>query len=117
MVAASDADKNLCKERNMKTVSGLEALISARRDLPKVGWIFVNKGLNKASADALVAATFHIPEDEDDEFYGEDHLASWLEVPIFLAILDVRAKNIKDPAAGDFANAAIYYLKNDDFLE
>ncbi|KFL54102.1 hypothetical protein JM78_11385 [Burkholderia pyrrocinia] len=101
----------------MKAVNGLEALISARRDLPKVGWIFVSKGFNKTSADALMIATFYIPEDEDDEFYGEDHLASWLEVPIFLAVLDIRAKSLKDPTTQDFASAAIHYLKNDDFLE
>lgn len=101
----------------MKAVSGLKALIFARSDLPKVGWIFVDKGFNKNSADALMTAAFHIPEDEDDEFYGEDHLTSWLEVPTFIAILNVRAKNFKDPTTRDFANAAIYYLENDDFLE
>ncbi|AKM03257.1 hypothetical protein [Burkholderia pyrrocinia] len=101
----------------MKLVNGLKALILERQNLPKVGWIFVEKGFNKNSADALMIATFQIPEDEDDEFYGEDHLASWLEVPTFLAVLDLRAKNLKDPTTEDFANAAIHYLKNDDFLE
>jgi hypothetical protein len=64
-----------------------------------------------------MSAAFHIPEDEDDEFYGEDNLATWLEVPTFLSVLALRAKNIKDPTADDVAHAAIYYLENDDFLE
>ncbi|QRR07824.1 hypothetical protein FPJ27_16435 [Burkholderia sp. MS455] len=101
----------------MKIVNGLNALIFARSGLPKVGWIFVDKGFNKSSVDALMTATFQISEDEDDEFYGEDHLASWLEVPTFLAVLDVCGKNLKDPTIEDFANAAIHYLKSDDFLE
>ncbi|KVS67656.1 hypothetical protein WK41_21970 [Burkholderia cepacia] len=85
--------------------------------MPKVGWIFVDKGFNKSSAKALMSATFYIPEDEDDEFYGEDNLATWLEAPIFHSVLDVRAKNVKNPTTEDFANAAVYYLENDDFLE
>lgn len=113
----NDVGEIIFKEENLKAVSGLTALIFARSDLPKIGWIFVDKGFNKKSADALMTAIFHIPEDEDDEFYGEDHLTSWLEVPTFLAVLNVRAKNLKYPTTRDFANAAIYYLENDDFLE
>jgi hypothetical protein len=105
------------KERNVKTLIGLPALIAAKQDLPRVGWIFVDKGFDKTSPGALMSAAFHIPEDEDDEFYGEDNLATWLEVPTFLSVLALRAKNIKDPTADDVAHAAIYYLENDDFLE
>ena len=101
----------------MKTVKGLQALIAGKQDLPKVGWIFVAKGFDKASADALIGAAFQIPEDEDDEFYGEDHLATWLEVPTFLAVLELREKHLKDPTVEDVANAAVYYIENDDFLE
>ena len=101
----------------MKTIKGLSALISAKKELPKVGWVFVDRGFDKTSANALLDAAFHIPEDEDDEFYGEDHLSTWLEIPTFLAILEVREKRLKNLTADDAARAAVYYLENDDFLE
>ncbi|WP_322049611.1 hypothetical protein [Paraburkholderia sp. J67] len=101
----------------MNTLQGLQALITEKQGLPKVGWIFVDKNFDKTSAVALLGAVFHIPENEDDEFYGEDYLASWLEIPTFLAVIELRGKQLKDPNVEDIANAAVYYLENDDFLE
>jgi hypothetical protein len=85
--------------------------------LPKVGWIFVENGFDKTSVEALLAADFNIPENEDDEFYGEDNLLTWLEIPTFLDVIEIREKNMANPTADAIAIAAIYYLENDNFLE
>jgi len=101
----------------MKTVEGLQALIAAKQDLSQVGWIFVDKDFDKTSANALMAAQFYVSENDDDDFYGENHLATWMEAPTFLDIFDVRTMQLKDPTVMDIAIAAVYYLEKDAFLE
>ena len=101
----------------MKTVKGLQALIAMSQDLPNVGWIFVEKGFDKTSAEALMDAVFYIQENKDEGFYGRENYATWLESPTFQDILEVRKKNMKNPSTQDVARAAIYYLEMDDFLE
>ncbi|MCL1918914.1 MAG: hypothetical protein FWG14_11450 [Peptococcaceae bacterium] len=101
----------------MKTVKSLQALIAARQDLPKVGWIFVDKKFDKTSVDMLIGATFHIQEDDEDEFYGEENFDTWLEAPTFLDVLELREKHLNNPTAEDYALACTHYLEMDDFLE
>jgi hypothetical protein len=101
----------------MKTLVGLKKLIVERDTLPQVGWIFVERGYNKVSMEALMNAQFYIPENDDDEFFGEDNLATWMEVPIFVQVLRLRDKNIPSPTLEQYANAAIHYLESDDFIE
>lgn len=101
----------------MKEIKGFENLLAQRAQLPKVGWIFVDEDLDKNSATALEQAIFHIPENEDDEFFGEDNLATWLESPIFLGVLDVREKRLAQPSPQQYMEAALHYIKFDDFLE
>lgn len=112
-----DAGSFRRKGDTMRVVKGLQGLIDGKADLPKVGWIFVDKEFDKTSAISLKNATFHVPEDEDDEFFGEDNLATWLEAPTFLAVLELREKNLKAPSLDQYAEAAIHYLERDDFLE
>jgi hypothetical protein len=101
----------------MKTLIGLKSLIAERNALPQVGWIFVERGFDKASIEALINAQFYIPENDDDEFFGEDNLATWMEAPIFVRVLRLRNKSIPTPTLEQYANAAIHYLEKDDFLE
>ncbi len=101
----------------MKKIIGIQALLGERDTLPPTGWIFVDKDLDKTSLAALDSASFYLPEDEDDEFYGEDHLGTWLEAPTFRHVLALREKNLARPAAADYARAAIHYIEKDDFLE
>ncbi|MTK64651.1 MAG: hypothetical protein F8N15_09035 [Methanobacterium sp.] len=101
----------------MKTAKGLRKLIEIKNNLPKVGWIFVDRNFDKTYRDPLMGVNFYIPEDDDDEFYGEDHLSTWLEIPTFLAIFEICEKRPKKPTVEDVAHAVFYYLENDDFLE
>ncbi len=101
----------------MRTITGIQSLAAARDSLPTTGWIFVDRDFDKDDAQGLLTARFQIAENEDEEFWGEDHLATWLEAPTFLAVLTLREKNLKAPTATDHAEAAIHYLRKDDFLE
>jgi hypothetical protein len=101
----------------MKTFNGLQALILARENLPNVGWIFVPKGFDRTSATALVNATFYVEENDADEIYGLKHYKNWLESPTFVDIMEVREKRTKKLTTEEVAQAAIYYLENDDFMD
>jgi hypothetical protein len=101
----------------MKKIFGLKALLAERHNFPKSSWIFIENRSDINSIDALLVAGFSIPENEDDEFYGEDNLVTWLEVATFLDVIELREKNMKNPTPEAIANAAIYYIENDDFLE
>jgi hypothetical protein len=101
----------------MKEYQGLNELIAARNNLPKVGWIFVEKDFKKTVSDALLSARFFVQENDDDEIFGEEHLSTWLETRTFLSVLQNREKNINVPSALQYAEAAVHYLVEDDFLE
>ncbi len=105
------------KGTNMKTVVGLKALIEMRNSLPNVGWIFVDTEVDKTSLSSTLQAKFYIPENDEDEFFGEDNLMTWLEAPTFSDILTLRDKNMKMPTVEQYGEAALHYLKMDDFLE
>jgi hypothetical protein len=101
----------------MKQYVGIQTLISARASLPHVGWIFVENDFDRDSADSLFAGNFFVPENEDDEFYGEDNLTTWLESPTFKDILEVREKTIAAPTLEQYGAAILHYLREDDFLD
>ncbi|MEV7422583.1 MULTISPECIES: hypothetical protein [unclassified Streptomyces] len=101
----------------MKEIHGFENLLAERQRLPECGWIFVDEDLDRNSIEALEHAIFYVPENEDDEFYGEDNLAAWLECPIFLGVLDVREGTLVELSSRQAMEAALHYLKFDDFLE
>lgn len=101
----------------MRTYEGLAALIAARNQLPPTGWIFVDTGVAKDDAATLTAVKFYVPENDDDEFYGEDNLVAWLEVGTFKGVLELREKNIAQPTLSQYADAAVHYRVHDDFLE
>jgi hypothetical protein len=101
----------------MKEIFGLNALIEMRTSLPQVGWIFVDPSLDKTSLNHTLKAKFYVSENEEDDFFGEDNLMTWLEVPTFEDVLTLREKNIRSPTTEQYAQAAIHYIEMDDFLD
>ena len=101
----------------MKKLVGFERLLAECNALPHVGWIFVDRGFDKASVQRLLTATFYVPENDDDEFFGEDYLTTWIEAPTFQQVIRVRNRSLSEPDVGLYAEAAIHYLEADDFLE
>lgn len=101
----------------MKVFHGLKALIAARHQLPPTGWIFVDLGVAADNAIALQLLKFSVPENDEDEFFGEDHLSAWLEMGTFKGVLELREKNLARPTVAQYAEAAVHYRVHDDFLE
>lgn len=101
----------------MKVFDGLAALIAARNQLPPTGWIFVDANAPRDDAAELPTMNFHVPENDDDAFHGEDNLATWLEIGTFKGVLELREKNIGRPTLAQYAEAAVHYRQHDDFLE
>lgn len=101
----------------VKIYCGLASLIAARYQLPPTGWIFVDPGAPKDSATGLLAVEFYVAENDGEEFYGEDNLATWLETGTFKGVLELREKRLSQPTIDQYAEAAVHYRLNDDFLE
>lgn len=76
----------------MKKLNDFEQLVASKNFLPKTGWIFVDKNVDTGDPKVLSNTTFYIPENEDDEFDGEEMLSTVIEAPTFLAILKNREK-------------------------
>jgi hypothetical protein len=101
----------------MKKIAGFAGLIGIRPQLPKTGWIFVHPQSEPESESEIATSTYYVPESDEDEAYGEEHLSAWLEAPTFLAILDVRDKGGRSPSMNQYIDAVVYYLEEDGFLE
>jgi hypothetical protein len=101
----------------MKEYSGFAALIADRHTLPDPAWIFVDKATNTEDAESLRNATYYVPENDDDEFDGEERLSTVVECPILLDILELREKNLPNPSLDQYLEALTHYLEYDDFLE
>jgi len=101
----------------MRNIIGIKNLLENKLSLPKTGWIFTDNNVDSENPDILKIAVFYIPENEDDEFDGEDTLSTLVETPIFLAICANREKNLESPTDQQYIEALIHYLKYDDFIE
>lgn len=101
----------------MKTCDSLAALIHARETISPYGWIFVEKNIDKRSVTGALQAQFFIQENDDDEFFGELHLATWMETPIFIQILQSCEKRMTVSTLTQYAEALVHYLVHDDFMD
>lgn len=101
----------------MKEYSGFTELFANRGHLPDPGWIFVDPGTSADSIESLRSATFYVPENDEDEFDGEERVQTLVEAPTFQDVVTLRAKNLPDATADQFLEALVHYLEYDDFLE
>ena len=100
----------------MMTFSGIDDLLAHRNAFPESGWIFVEKTFDTTSEKDIREGFFYIAQDDDEEFDLEETHCTWLEAPMFRAIIGERLE--KNPAAplGELIAAAIYYLDKDTFM-
>jgi len=101
----------------MKQYIGFTKLFADRGNPPDPGWIFVDPGTDDNNIDTLRSATFYVPENDEDEFDGEERLQTLVEAPTFQDIIALRAKNSPTATADQFLEALVHYLVHDDFLE
>lgn len=100
----------------MKTYLGIENLLAHKDELPESGWIFVDKNFNTISANDILTKKFILAENEDEEFDFEDEFRTWLEAPMFLAIMQSRLQSMPNATTNELITAAVHYLEYDTFI-
>jgi hypothetical protein len=101
----------------MVTFLGFKELLNSYKTLPDVGWLYVDESFNLGSKDDIVNGRYYLAENEDEEMDFEESYGTFLESPIFKAIVDNTLDHHPDSGEIDFLNATLYYLENDDFLD
>lgn len=101
----------------MKTLSGLASLIQERAHLPDCGWIYIDKGFDTESRADILKGQYYIAENDDDEMHLEEKNSTFLEAPMFNAIVENTLSHNTSAGTNEFIEAILYYLENDDFQD
>jgi hypothetical protein len=101
----------------MKTFNGIGPLIESSNDLPDVGWLFVDKNLDRTSKEKLKSCPIMLAETDEDESEGLKKFRNWLEAPTFVDILESRRDSKPNATVDEIIDAVIYYLENDTFID
>lgn len=101
----------------MIAFSSFEDLLQKYKQLPDVGWLYVKEPFDLESEDDIINGVYYLAEDEDEEIEFEENYGTFLEAPIFKAIIENKRENSPDSTSEDFLKATIYYLEKDDFLD
>lgn len=101
----------------MSIISGFDGLLKICDKLPDVGWIYVEPSFDLQSESDIKNGTYFLADNEDEEIDFEDNYGTFLEAPIFKAIIHNKVKNHPASNETDFLEAVVYYLENDDFLD
>lgn len=101
----------------MKAVSGIKALLENYLTMPDVGWIYIDKSIDLASRRAVESGIYYFAETEAEEIDFDKRLGTFVEAPIFAAIVENKLEH--HPTAGyeELLDAIMHYLENDDFLD
>ena len=101
----------------MIVINGFEELIKKRDSLPNVGWIYVEDSFNLSSVEDIKKRKYFIVENEDEEMDCEENYATFLESPMFKAVINNRLNHHPNSSKEELLEAVTYYLEEDDFLE
>ncbi|WP_144818753.1 hypothetical protein [Enterobacter sp. DE0047] len=99
----------------MISFKGFKELLKQYENLPDVGWLYICHSFNLSSQNDITNGSYFLAENEDEEIYLEENLGTFLEVPIFKAIIENTMKCSPKLENNDFLEAVRYYLENDDF--
>ncbi|WP_263263972.1 hypothetical protein [Pseudomonas sp. RIT-PI-S] len=100
----------------MKMIRGFEGLLQVYKNLPAVGGFYVDKFfLNNKSF--MTFANYYIPESEEEDEDMEEIYKTWLEYPVFKAIVDNKTEYSPASSSSELLEAVLYYIENDDFLD
>lgn len=103
----------------MIVINGFDELLTKRDEIPDVGWLYVEESSDLEYKKDINEGKYFIDqdEDEDEEIDLEENYGTFLEAPIFKAIVENKLEHHPDSDRDDFFNAVIHYLENDDFLD
>ncbi|NEN76054.1 hypothetical protein F9B74_06925 [Pelistega sp. NLN82] len=107
----------------MKTFENFNELLKTINHLPHT-WIFTDKPLKISLENILKFNKYYIPDYIEE--YGEYEECdmeesglydSFIECQTFKAIIDNKLEHNPNSTMNELAEAVLYYLKNDDFLD
>lgn len=101
----------------MIVINGFNKLLQMKDGLPDVGWLYVSPSFSLSSEEDIVNGRYYIAENEDEEMDFEDNYGTFLEAPIFKAIIDNKLEHNPASGSGELLYAVRYYLENDDFQD
>jgi len=101
----------------MIVINGFDELLTKRDEIPDVGWLYVEESFDLESKKDINEGKYFIDQDEDEEIDLEENYGTFLEAPIFKAIVENKLEHHPDSDRDYFLNAVINYLENDDFLD
>ncbi|MBW1253206.1 DUF7716 domain-containing protein [Pantoea allii] len=101
----------------MIVINGFDELLKKCHELPDVGWLYVGESFDLESKKDINEGRYFIAQDEDEEMDFEENYGTFLEAPIFKAIIENKLEHHPDSDRDDFFNAVIHYLENDDFMD
>ncbi|KPW33138.1 hypothetical protein ALO66_200045 [Pseudomonas coronafaciens pv. atropurpurea] len=112
--AVQPVDNN---EVYMKLYKSFTELLENIDDLPKVGWIFVESTIDRASEKDVDSATFYVADNDAESIALEKEKRAFLECPTFVDVKSILDKRPVKPSNLEYLRAAIYYLEHDDFQD
>lgn len=101
----------------MIVISGFDELLQKYKELPDVGWLYVDSSFDIESMNDIHNGKYFLAENEDEEMDFEENYGTFLEAPIFTAIIENKLENSPGSTKEDLLEATTYYLENDDFLD
>lgn len=101
----------------MKVISGFDALLAKYKELPDVDWLYVEPSFDVESTNDISNGKYYLAENEDEEIDFEENYGTFLEAPIFKAVIDNKLEHSPGADKKDLLDAVVYYLENDDFLD
>lgn len=101
----------------MIVILGFDELLQKYKELPDVGWLYVESSFDIESRDDIHNGRYYFSENDDEEMDFEENYGTFLEAPIFTAIIENKLENSPNSAKEDFLVATMYYLENDEFLD
>jgi hypothetical protein len=98
-------------------INGFEELLKKYESLPDVGWLYVAPSFSLDSQEDILKESYYLAENEDEEMDCEENYGTFLEAPIFKAIIENKLEHSPDSVNTDLLEAVQYYIENDDFLD
>lgn len=101
----------------MIVIEGFNKLLQMKDSLPDVGWLYIAPSFNLSSKENIVNGSYYLAQNEDEEMDFEDNYGTFLEAPIFKAIIDNKLEHNPSSGGDELLNAVRYYIENDDFQD
>ena len=101
----------------MVVINSFSELLQMKDRLPDVGWLYVSPSFSLSSEEDILNGSYYIAENEGEEMDFEESYGTFLEAPIFKAIIDNKLEHSPASGRAELLDAVRYYIENDDFQD